>query len=170
MPNVDTQHQKRRRRINPGDLVKKNGNQVGIKAYSIFLNKPPAKKGTSLEWFSVAKEIRKGLPVKEIDHLVSRTGIPQVALFKVVGISKRTYDRRRKDGKVLDANAADRAYRLAKIVAHAEDVFATQEIAHDWLRSTNQVLGAAPIDILDTEAGADQVDQILGRIEHGVYS
>jgi len=43
--------------------------------------------------------------------------------------------------------------------------------AIDWLRSRNQALGGAtPLSLLDTDAGAEDVMDLLGRIEHGVHS
>ncbi|MFU8831137.1 MAG: antitoxin Xre/MbcA/ParS toxin-binding domain-containing protein [Wenzhouxiangella sp.] len=65
---------------------------------------------------------------------------------------------------------SDRAYRLARVGVHAENVFGDQAIAHAWLQSHNRALGATPLALLDTQPGIDQVEIILGRIEAGVYS
>jgi len=65
---------------------------------------------------------------------------------------------------------SDRLYRLAKIRARAQEVFGDEAIAIDWLKTENQVLGSSPIEQLDTEIGANHVERILTRIEHGVYS
>jgi ribosomal protein S16 len=45
------------------------------------------------------------------------------------------------------------------------------ERAVRWLHRPNRALGGpAPLTLLDTDLGAQQVEQLLGRIEHGVYS
>src|SRR5881397_3951675 len=60
---------------------------------------------------------------------------------------------------------------LVRVLARAEDVFGSQERAGAWLRGTVRALGSVrPLDLLDTDLGAQQVERILGRIEHGVYS
>ncbi|WP_018174084.1 MULTISPECIES: MbcA/ParS/Xre antitoxin family protein [unclassified Thioalkalivibrio] len=60
--------------------------------------------------------------------------------------------------------------RITRIREKAASVFDTQEIVDDWMCTENLVLGDAPINLLETEEGADRVEAILGRIEHGVYS
>ncbi|WP_020146600.1 MbcA/ParS/Xre antitoxin family protein [Thioalkalivibrio sp. ALJ15] len=60
--------------------------------------------------------------------------------------------------------------RSTRIREKAASVFDTQEIVDDWMCTENLVLGDAPINLLETEEGADRVEAILGRIEHGVYS
>lgn len=58
-----------------------------------------------------------------------------------------------------------------RIIKRAEDVFGDPEKASMWLRQHNRVLGnVRPVDLLDTPEGVQQVEIILGRIEHGVYS
>jgi putative toxin-antitoxin system antitoxin component (TIGR02293 family) len=66
---------------------------------------------------------------------------------------------------------SDRAFRLARILAHAVEVFESIERARDWLKSENRALdGQPPFELLDTDAGAQEVDDVLGRIEHGIFS
>lgn len=169
MPDSQPERDGGRRRIDPGALRNERVDRGPFRAYATLVNKPPRREDGAIQWLDVAQLIREGLPADAIDRLAARLDTPQKVILKVLGTSQRTYERRRRDGRPLDAAVADRAYRLVKLLAHAEDVFATPELAHDWLRTPNRMLGVAPIDILDTEAGADQVDQILGRVEHGVY-
>ncbi|WP_018649397.1 MULTISPECIES: MbcA/ParS/Xre antitoxin family protein [unclassified Thioalkalivibrio] len=68
------------------------------------------------------------------------------------------------------ANKCEVEVRITRIREKAASVFDTQEIVDDWMCTENLVLGDAPINLLDTEEGADRVEVILGRIEHGVYS
>ena len=52
-----------------------------------------------------------------------------------------------------------------------KEVLGTREKAASWLKDPNRALGEPrPLDRLDTDIGALQVEQILGRIAHGVYS
>ena len=45
------------------------------------------------------------------------------------------------------------------------------EKAVEWLRTQNRALGGKlPMDRLDTDLGAREVEDILGRIAYGVYS
>lgn len=60
---------------------------------------------------------------------------------------------------------------LAAIVTcKAEEVFGDPATAADWLNSKNAALGGVtPLSLLSTDAGAQSVLDILGRIEHGVF-
>jgi putative toxin-antitoxin system antitoxin component (TIGR02293 family) len=123
------------------------------------------KAGTAVKW------IRDGLPLASIQRLQERLQIEQEAtILKLLGLSVRTYQRRKQAHKPLDPIASDRLYRLAKITARAIAVLADEATAVDWLKRPNRALAAKPIELLDTEAGADMVERILTRIEYGVYS
>ena len=78
---------------------------------------------------------------------------------------------RRKHTGHLSPDESERLYRLAKILAFAESVLGDKAKARHWLNSPNRALGnVTPLSLLETEAGADEVANVLGRIEYGVYS
>jgi putative toxin-antitoxin system antitoxin component (TIGR02293 family) len=61
--------------------------------------------------------------------------------------------------------------RLANVTARATSVLGTEAKAKQWLTTSNPALGGeAPIDLLDTDVRAREVEDVLLRIEHGVYS
>jgi putative toxin-antitoxin system antitoxin component (TIGR02293 family) len=66
---------------------------------------------------------------------------------------------------------SDRLYRLARLVALAEEVFEDRERAHSWLRQAQRGLGGrVPLELMRTEVGAREIEDLLGRIEYGVFS
>jgi putative toxin-antitoxin system antitoxin component (TIGR02293 family) len=115
--------------------------------------------------------IRKGLPVSSVERVMKGLGIKATeSLLPIIGMSSRTYARRKQSNQALTPLESDRLYRLAKIESMAEDVLGDKETANDWLQSPNRALGTVPLTLLDTEAGTEQVETVLTRIEHGVYS
>lgn len=69
------------------------------------------------------------------------------------------------------ARTSGESDRLGRVLAHAERVLGTRDKASEWLRRPNRALGGAtPLALLDTNSGAAQVDDVLGRLEHGVFS
>ena len=71
----------------------------------------------------------------------------------------------------LQLDESDHLLRLTRIIARAVDVHGDRDKASRWLRQPNGALGGAvPLELLDTDAGGQQVEQVLGRIEHGVVS
>jgi putative toxin-antitoxin system antitoxin component (TIGR02293 family) len=114
--------------------------------------------------------IESGLPVRELDELQVGLGVPMEKLFPILGISKTTGHRRKAAGK-LDPAESDRVVRLARLLGRAIEVMESEENARRWLSSPQFGLGGAmPLEFAKTEAGAREVEALLGRIEFGVYS
>jgi putative toxin-antitoxin system antitoxin component (TIGR02293 family) len=87
-----------------------------------------------------------------------------------LGMSKATLHRRKLDGR-LTPEESDRVIRFARLMGRAVTVFETEENARLWLSSPQVGLGGAiPLDYAGTEIGAREVEDLLGRIEYGVYS
>jgi putative toxin-antitoxin system antitoxin component (TIGR02293 family) len=88
----------------------------------------------------------------------------------IAGIPARTVARRRTRG-TLDPQESDRVYRLARAVAQAAKSLGSLENARAWLKAPNRALaGEVPLGLLDTDIGARQVEEILLRLDHGIFS
>ena len=60
---------------------------------------------------------------------------------------------------------------LQQLAEHGVDVFEDQGKFNRWLRRPLPLLAnQSPLDLLDTASGFQVVDELLGRIEYGVYS
>jgi putative toxin-antitoxin system antitoxin component (TIGR02293 family) len=82
----------------------------------------------------------------------------------------RTVARGRQAQK-LDPDESDRLYRIARVAGQAVSVFGTEAKATTWLQRPNRALnGELPIRVLDTDVGARQIEDILGRIEYGIVT
>lgn len=114
--------------------------------------------------------IRIGLPVQELDVLQSSLGVPMEKLAPKLGISKATLHRRKAQGR-LGPEESDRVLRFARLMGKAVEVMEGEDAARRWLNSPQVGLGGAvPLDYAETEVGAREVEDLLGRIEYGVYS
>jgi len=119
----------------------------------------------------ILKRIEKGMPYKEVMLLQAQLGIDKEMLAGLLRISPRTYDRRRIDGR-LDSQETDRALRLRRIIQLAIEMYDGDEgAAKIWLRQSTPALeGLKPLDLIETEAGSVLVENLIGRIEAGVFS
>lgn len=120
--------------------------------------------------------LQEGLPGHALDHLVSKVAILRSphgeSLEKAVGISLRTYQRR-KDAldKPLSREQSGRAWKFAEILGRATDLFGSQAEAEAWLERPATALDRRrPIDLLSTPAGVETIEDHLGRMEYGVYT
>ena len=116
------------------------------------------------------ERIRRGLPYRSLESVRERLRLSVPEAASVLHMPPRTLARRRQTRK-LDGDESDRLYRIARVAAQAFAVFGAEDKAATWLRRPNRALnGELPIDLLDTDVGARQIEDILGRIEHGVVS
>jgi putative toxin-antitoxin system antitoxin component (TIGR02293 family) len=61
-------------------------------------------------------------------------------------------------------------YNLAVLYEHALDVLGDPEIVRQWLNTPAPAFAdMKPLELLDTTPGIKEVDNLLGRIEHGVF-
>ena len=120
---------------------------------------------------TLAAIVREGLPPKAADRIAEYYGLSRKQVSELIGVSVRTLERHQKDNKLLNPVQSDRLLRYARIAARAEEIFEDAQIAKNWLRRPNQALGGEmPLNLLDTETGVNQVEDVLTRIEYGVYS
>jgi putative toxin-antitoxin system antitoxin component (TIGR02293 family) len=116
--------------------------------------------------------VREGLPTAAMDAVVdglANDDISRSDVYRIIG-SERTLQRRIRERLPLSALESDRLARLARIWLRAEEALGSSPRSRQWLARPNRALrGQRPIDLLDSDTGTLAVDQVLGRIEHGVY-
>jgi putative toxin-antitoxin system antitoxin component (TIGR02293 family) len=114
--------------------------------------------------------IREGFRPLVVEELMRASGLTLKELAGALDLSPRSLQRRRRSGR-LAAYESDRLYRLARIVAVANEYLGDRQRALRWLKRPNRALGGiAPVAAIDTELGARQVENILGRIAYGGIS
>jgi putative toxin-antitoxin system antitoxin component (TIGR02293 family) len=119
-----------------------------------------------------AARVKTGLPVAEFDALRELLGLTVENLAGRIGISIATLSRRRKSGERLDAAHSDRVLRFARLFRLATELHdGDEDAARAWLSKPARALdGERPIDHAETEVGAREVENLIGRLEHGVYT
>jgi putative toxin-antitoxin system antitoxin component (TIGR02293 family) len=129
----------------------------------------PASDRTS---FSVSFVIRQGLPLSSFESVLSHTQVPASELSSLVAIHQRTLQRRaKKKEPQLDREESDRLARVARLYAFAGEVLGSDDAARTWMLARNRSLdNERPFDLLDTEGDAREVEDALGRIQHGIFA
>jgi len=108
-------------------------------------------------------------PADALAALVEQ-GYSEDEIFRLV-VPKRTLARRRVTNDLLTVEETDKAIRLKRVAAQAQRAFGDREKAHRWLRKPKRELkGETPLAFLLSEAGARAVEEMLHRIEHGIFA
>ncbi len=118
--------------------------------------------------FTSYKALEQGVPAAWARSLESQ-GLTRDDIRRI--IPDRTLDRRIAKGENLKLEEADGLARLLRVVKAARELFPSQESADAFLRSPNPALGErVPIVMAHTDIGAREVETIIGRLSHGIYS
>ena len=116
------------------------------------------------------RRIKQGLRFGELQTLQGHIDIPLEQLAGKLAISRSTLQRRKAVGR-LSPDESDKVMRFSRLLKFASDVFGNVDNARAWLKHPQRGLGGAvPLDYAETEIGAQEVEKLLGRIKHSVYS
>jgi putative toxin-antitoxin system antitoxin component (TIGR02293 family) len=112
--------------------------------------------------------VRAGLPYASLTAVASSLSLDGAAVVSILRIPARTLARRKRERR-LSPDESDRLFRLGRVATLAEEVLASREKATLWLHAANRGLGgASPLSQLDTDLGAERVEEVLLRLAHGV--
>jgi putative toxin-antitoxin system antitoxin component (TIGR02293 family) len=116
------------------------------------------------------RRIQKGLPFSDLKVLQDSIDMPFEQLAAKLAISRSTLQRRKAAGR-LSPTESDKVIRFSRLLRQATDLFGDTEKARAWLKHPQYGLGGAvPLDYAETEIGAREVENLLGRMKYGVYS
>lgn len=125
----------------------------------------------TLETKKLQREIEKGFSIRVLDHLRRSMTIPMEELTDLAQINNRTLYRRKAKGR-LNAEESDRVLRVGRVFARSLELFeGDPQAARHWFMSPQKALGnEAPATQAKTEFGALEVERLIGRLEHGVFT
>ncbi|WP_260260235.1 type II RES/Xre toxin-antitoxin system antitoxin [Vibrio intestinalis] len=115
--------------------------------------------------------LHEGLPFEVFGKLASISGFDKQDVANATAIPRATLQRRAKSGR-FNKEESDRLYRFAEVYRVSLDLFELDAAkARQWL--TTSVVGLGnnkPIAMLSTSAETEAVLDLIGRLEHGVFS
>ncbi len=112
------------------------------------------------------EQLEVGLSFEALRALESNSGLNLLALA-----TERTLARRRSAGR-LAPEESERLLRVSNIFERAVELFeGDADAAVLWLTTPKKALnGQEPLQYSRTEPGAREVEYLIGRVEHGVFS
>ena len=114
-------------------------------------------------------QLQKGLGYTAFERFQRNTGLSAAALAELIQLPARTLARRKEAGRLLP-DESDRLMRAARVFGRALELFEGEpEAARHWLTSKQPLLGnLVPLDLSSTDLGARAVEQLVGRLGHGI--
>lgn len=113
--------------------------------------------------------IRSGIETKYLKKIQEFTGLSDNEMGDVLPISKRQLVRYASEHR-LNKEITSHIIQILELYQKGFKLFGTKKF-NAWVRTENKILGSIkPIELMDTSIGIEMIEDIIGRIEHGVYS
>jgi putative toxin-antitoxin system antitoxin component (TIGR02293 family) len=115
--------------------------------------------------------IDEGFVFDAFEQLLESTGLPADDIAGWLQFAPRTLTRRKQQGRFAP-DESDRILRAARVLGRALELFdGDRDAAIEWLTTPQLALGGVrPLDVARTDVGTREVENLIGRLEHGVYS
>jgi putative toxin-antitoxin system antitoxin component (TIGR02293 family) len=118
----------------------------------------------------ILAQVRNGLPAAMFEQVASTLGLSASTLAAKLGIARRTVTRKRGNGAPLSSETSEKLLRVARVRNLGRTLFTTDEAVSEWLSKPDASLGnMAPLDLLDTDLGAREVENLLRALAYGHF-
>lgn len=129
--------------------------------------KKPESNMTALEKMQLA---RTGISKMDLEQLKHTTGLDYDCLAKGLAVTKATLFSK-KGAEKFSTDLSEKIVSLADIYSYGYAVFEDVERFNAWMHRPNKALGGqTPYALVDNQFGREEVKDLIGRIEWGVYS
>src|SRR3989338_1580552 len=113
----------------------------------------------------------KGFNSNAIVHFNDYFNLSKNYTANLLNLSEHTLYRLLKSKDQLKRNSSVQLFEIADLFLYGIEVFGSNENFFKWLELPNTSLGGIePQELVEIPGGISKVRDILGRIEHGVYS
>ncbi|MEQ6119376.1 antitoxin Xre/MbcA/ParS toxin-binding domain-containing protein [Reichenbachiella sp. MALMAid0571] len=111
-----------------------------------------------------------GITKADFLSIAAMTGMNLTEFSSLLPVSKRTIEKV-KDQELLSPQVSDRVLQIGTLFQYGTDVFEDAASFQAWLHTSLIALGGKkPVSLMNNDTGISIVRDLLGRIEHGVYS
>ena len=122
---------------------------------------------TPLEKMEVS---RGGITKAALEQLKQKTGLDYDKLAKILAVARATLINK-KGKERFSPELSERILGLADIYSYGYKVFESEERFNQWIFRPNRALGStSPYELMDNQYGREEVRNLIGRIDYGVYS
>jgi putative toxin-antitoxin system antitoxin component (TIGR02293 family) len=119
----------------------------------------------------IVQQLQKGLPYSSLISFHKASGLSVGSIADLVQIPERTLMRRKARGR-LRPDESERLLRISGVFDRALELFeGDARGAIRWLtRPSSELEDQQPLEFARTEIGAREVEDLIGRLEHGVFT
>lgn len=143
---------------------------VGVVYKPILLSSTFKKPESQMSPIEKMERLHIGISKKELETLKLRTALDYDKLAKLLLVTRATLINKPSSEKFNSA-LSERILGLADIYSYGYEVFEDEEKFNQWMFNQNRALGGkTPYEVCNNQFGREEVKNIIGRIDYGVYS
>lgn len=114
--------------------------------------------------------VRQGMTKSDLEAVKENFSLDYETLARILSVAKATLFNK-KGAERFGPALSEKIFALADLYSYGLDVFGEKALFNSWMEQENRALGyTQPINWLDTLIGIGEIKNLIGRIEHGVYS
>ena len=120
--------------------------------------------------FEKIQRMEDGITKSELENLKQKISLDYNQLAKILDAARTTLINKKGEEK-FDRAVSERIIGLADIYAYGYEVFEDENAFSQWMFRSNKALnGLSPYDLLNSQYGREEIKNLIGRIDYGVYS
>lgn len=114
--------------------------------------------------------VEKGISKESLESLKSMAGLDYDQLAQILNVARATLINKKSPDR-FNTDISDKIVALADIFSYGFEVFEDKVRFRNWLQAPLKALGGrSPFDMLHTSFGREEVRNLIGRMEYGVFS
>jgi putative toxin-antitoxin system antitoxin component (TIGR02293 family) len=131
----------------------------------------PAKKHEgNITAYEKIELINKGISKKDLEYLKEKSGLGYDQLAEILSVARATLINK-KGSEKFNASLSEKIVSLADIYSYGYEVFEDEARFNKWIFRPNQALGGKPpFNFLGNQYGREEIKNLIGRIDYGVYA
>jgi putative toxin-antitoxin system antitoxin component (TIGR02293 family) len=127
----------------------------------------PINKMTSFEKMTL---LDKGINKNDLEQFKLKAQLDYDKLAQALAVTRATLISKKKNEAYSDG-VSEKILALTDLYSYGYEVFEDVDNFNSWMFVSNKALaGKTPFDIIDNQFGREEVKNIIGRIEYGIYS
>ena len=148
--------------------VRPSKNNSSMRA--VVLNRTTNKPESQMTSYEKIKLIKEGISKQALESLKERAKLDYNQLAQIFTVARATLINKKGDDK-FDMWISEKIIGVADIYSYGYEVFEDEARFNDWIFQSNKALGGlSPYELLDNQYGREEVRNVIGRIDYGVYS
>ncbi|MGN6532019.1 MAG: type II RES/Xre toxin-antitoxin system antitoxin [Ginsengibacter sp.] len=138
--------------------------------FDVILSNATQKPESQLSAFEKMHIVRDGVTKKDLELLKNKADLDYTMLAKALSVTRATLINKKR-GERFGAGLSEKIVGMADLYSYGFEVFEDKDRFNQWMSKPNKALGGQiPYDLIDNQFGREEVKNLIGRIDYGIYS